>query len=248
MFQSMADHEGASMKRVTVLLAAAWFSAFATGAGAVVISDCCDWAAGWAFSSYGVAAGTATATVEPAGGNPGARLNITTVTPTGADTAFGTAVLTTSSTAAPTAGAPFTLSLDVLSGAGGFGQGQAIQLLVQQGGSVYAMGVGVTGFPLNTFTTLAFAGNFNAASFTLISGGGPATPSFDGTTPTTYGFAAGNNMSATLTQYYDNFRLSIASIGPPVPAATAIPTVSQWGFVALALLVAAFGAALVRRR
>jgi hypothetical protein len=237
------------MKRVIVVFAAVWFAAFASGAGAVVITDCCDWSTGWTFSSYGVAAGTASATVESTAGNPGARLNITTVTPTGADTAFGTGVLTTSSTVAPTSGAAFTLTLDVLSGAGGFGQGQAIQLLVQQSASVYAMPVGITGFPLTTFTTLAFVGTFSASSFTRISGAGPAAPSFDGVTPTTYGFAGGNNMSATLTQYYDNFRLSIPSIGAaPVAAVTNIPTLSQWGFVLLALAVAASGAALARRR
>ena len=37
---------------------------------------------------------------------------------------------------------------------------------------------------------------------------------FHGTAPTHFGFAAGNNMSATLTQYYDNFSLVIADAGP----------------------------------
>ena len=239
------------MKRFAVLLAALCFAGLATSARAVIITDCCDWATGWTFSSYGFAAGTASAVVEGTGGNPGARLNITTVTPTAADIAFGTAVLATS-TAAPAAGAAFTLNIDVLSGPGAFGGGQAIQLLVQQGGSVYAISVGATGFPLSTFTTLAFSGNFNGGSFTRISGAGPATPSFDGTTPTTYGFAAGNSLSATLTQYYDNFRLSIPSIGAPPPVASPavnIPTLSQWGLVLLALLLAGLASsALARRR
>ncbi len=240
------------MKSVTAVIAAACF-AFVTSAQAVVITDCCDWATGWTFSSYGIGAGTATAVVEPTGGNPGARLNVTTVTPTPSDTALGTAVLTTATTVAPLPGATFALNLDALSGAGGFGQGQAIQLLVAQGGSVYALPVGVSGFPLATFTTLTFNGTFNAGSFSKISGAGPTTPAFDGATATTYGFAAGNSMSATLTQYYDNFRLTIPSIGgpppPPPPAAAApIPTLSEWAFLVLALLLAVWGVAAVRRR
>ena len=231
------------MKRaaLAIVLAASLLS---TAARALDILDCCDWATGWTFSSYGVNAGTATATVEASGGNPGARLNVTTVTPTPADTAFATAVLATSTMPAPSSGTPFTLTLDVLSGAGGFGQGQAIQLLVQQGSAVYASALGITGFPLNPFTTLSFGGNFTAASFTLVSGAGPATPSFDGSTPTQFGFAAGNNNSATLTQYYDNFRLTIAS-GVPAPAVVAVPTLSQWAIAVLAGLLAAV--ALLRR-
>ena len=192
---------------------------------------------------------TARAVVEASGGNPGARLNITTVTPTGSDTAFGTAVLTTTSTVAPSATATFALNLDVLSGVGDFGQGQAIQLLVAQGGSVYALPVGITGFPLATFTTLTFNGTFNAGSFSKISGAGPATPAFDGTTATTYGFAAGNNMSATLTQYYDNFRLTIPSIGgPPPPSAAQIPTLSGGALIVLAMLLAGAVAFSLRRQ
>ncbi|MEO5700184.1 MAG: IPTL-CTERM sorting domain-containing protein [Casimicrobiaceae bacterium] len=239
------------MQRPAVLFTSFALLLFAVSARAATITDCCDWASGWAFGSYTVAgAGTASATVEATGGNPGARLNITTVTPTGADTAYGTALLTTSTTAAPAAGAAFTLSLDVLSGAGGFGQGQGIQLLVGQAGSIYAQSVGITGFPLASFTTINFPGNFNAGAFTRISGAGPATPSFDGVTATTYGFAAGNNMSATLTQYYDNFRLVIPSIGGPAvssPAAN-IPTLSEYGLVALGLFIAGLGMIGLRQR
>lgn len=237
------------MKNATAVIAVACLAVFVSSAQAVVITDCCDWATGWTFSSYGFGAGTATAVVEATGGNPGARLNVTTVTPTASDTAFGTAVLTTTSTVAPLPGATFALNLDVLSGAGDFGQGQAIELLVAQGGSVYALPVGVTGFPFATWTTLTFNATFNAGSFTKISGAGPVTPAFDGTTATTYGFAAGNNKSATLTQYYDNFRLTIPSIGaPPPPSVTQIPTLSEGALLALGLLLAVLGIAAVVRR
>jgi len=222
----------------SVVIAAAAFALAGAQAHAAVVSDCCDWSSGWTFSSYGFGVGTATATVEGSGGNPGARLNITTHTPGAPDTAFGTAVLDSVSTPAPTSGAAFTLTLDVLSGAGAFGQGQGIQLLVEQGGSVYAMGVGITGFPLSSFTTLNFNGNFNAGSFAKISGGGPATPSFDGSTTTSYGFAAGNNQSGDLTQYYDNFQLTFNSGAPPA-SIVPVPAVSPWTLPFLGLLIAA---------
>jgi hypothetical protein len=235
------------MKSVVAAFAAVCFAVATGSAQAVVITDCCDWATGWAFSSYTQGTGTATATVEAAGGNPGQRLNITTVTATVSDIAFGTALLTTSGTAAPTAGTAFTLQLDVLSGAGAFGGGQEIALLVAQGGSVYAMDVGATGFPLNSFTTLVFNGNFNAGSFTRVSGGGPLNPSFDGVTTTTYGFSAGNSQSATLTQYYDNFQLTFTA-GGPAATVTPVPTLSEWAMLVLALLLGGFAARAIVRR
>lgn len=207
-------------------------------ANAATITDCCDWStAAWSYSSFGFGVGTATATREASGGNPGARLNVTTVTPASPDTAYATAVYQNFIAPAPLSGSAFSLSLDVLSGPGGFGQGQAIQLLVEQGGTVYGTFLAGTGWPINTFTPLTFPGTFNAAAFTRIFGAGPSVPAFDGVTPTRFGFAAGNNMSATLTQYYDNFSLVIATPAIVAPAA-AIPTLSQWSIALLAVLVA----------
>jgi len=221
--------------------------AAASATAQTVVSDCCDWASGWTFSSYGANAGTASAVVEGSGGNPGARLNITTVTPGSPDTAFGTAILSAVSTAAPVSGGAFTLSIDVLSGAGAFGQGQAIQLLVEQGGSVYELPLGVTGFPISSFTTETFSGTFAAGAFTRVSGGGPATPTFDGATSTRFGFAAGNNMSGTLTQYYDNFRLTIPAVVAAGPAQP-IPSLSTWSLLALIGLLAALTLLRLKRR
>ena len=232
---------------------AAFVTAFALGVmsttvEAVVITDCCDWASGWSFSSYGAAAGTASATVEGSGGNPGARLNITTVTPTVADIAYGTAVLTTSTQPAPVSGTPFTLSLDVLSGPGAFGQGQGIVLLVQQGTTVYAqLAVGATGFPVSPFTTQTFTGTFTPGAFARVIGSGPTLPVFDGSTPTQFGFAAGNSNSGTLTQYYDNFTLSIGGGGVAL-VATPVPTLSQWALILLALGLGVLGTATAVRR
>jgi LPXTG-motif cell wall-anchored protein len=220
-------------KATTVLtaLAAVWMGA----ANAITVSDPSDWSSGWAYSTIETSGvGTAGFTVEPSGGNPGARLNSTTVTPSGADTAFGAAVYLASSLPAPVSGTPFTMSVDVLSGPGGFGQGQGVQVLVSQGGSLYQTSVGITTWPINSFTTLTFSGAFTSGAFTKVSGGGPATPSFDGATPTSFGFAVGNNMSATLTQYYDNWAITFASAAI---ASTPVPTLSTQALLWLGLLM-----------
>jgi hypothetical protein len=216
-------------------------------ASAITISDPTDWTSGWVYSTVEVAgAGTASFTVEPAGGNPGARLNSTTVTPTGADTAFGAALYQAGTVAAPPSGTAFVMRLDVLSGPGDFGQGQAVQALVGQGGSIYQTPVGITGFPLNSWTTITYNGTFTAGAFTKVSGPGPPTPSFDGVTPTSFGFAVGNNMSATLTQYYDNWNTTFALAGPVgnVP----IPALSNGSLLLLTVLVALAVFAARRRR
>ena len=191
----------------------------------------------FSFGSHGNGVATATVVREAAGGNPGARLNITTIT-TFTDTAFGTAVKNDFTTNASLAGTSFTLSLDVLSGAGGFGQGQAIELLVEQNGTVYATPLGITGFPRN-FDTVTFNGVFNAGSFTRVIGGGPLTPSFNGGVTTRFGFGGGNLNSLTLTQYYDNFRLEINAVTAPPGPVTPVPTLSTWGMMTLALLMTA---------
>src|SRR5580765_7444312 len=120
------------MAQIATVVAAGALVLFGTGCqGIVLVSDCCDWASGWTFSSFGSSGGTASAVVEGSGGNPNARLNVTTVTG-GSGTAGGTAIRSGVSTVTPLSGTSFTLQLDVLSGAGAFGQGQAIALLVEQ--------------------------------------------------------------------------------------------------------------------
>lgn len=84
----------------------------------------------WSFSSTG----TATVTREANGGNTGPRLNLTTVS---GPSVYGTAIMTDFSTIAQLAGASFSLSIDVLSGPGSNGQGQAIMILVEQAGTFY---------------------------------------------------------------------------------------------------------------
>ena len=232
--------------RAFAALGAAALALFATSVQAIVVSDCCDWQSGWTFGSFGSGGGTASAVVEPTGGNPNARLNITTVT-TGS--AGGTAILAGASVATPLSGTGFTLQLDVLSGAGAFGQGQGISLLVEQGGSVYIQSLGTTGFPLNAFTTQQYFGTFSPGSFALLSGGGPANPTFDGVATMRVGFAASNSTSGTLTQYYDNFGVTFAEAPTQQAELVAVPTLSQYALVALAaMLVLGAWVSLARRR
>ncbi|MEO8740876.1 MAG: hypothetical protein ABI537_14395 [Casimicrobiaceae bacterium] len=232
-------------------ISAAWVVfvgiAFCAGSSsAATVSDPSDWASGWVYSTIEVSGtGTASFAVLPTGGNPGARLASTTVTPTGADTAFGAALYQPASLAAPTSGTPFVMQLDVLSGAGGFGQGQGVQVLVEQAGSMYQTSVGITGFPFNTFTTLTFNGTFTSSAFVKVSGAGPTNPSFDGVTPTRFGFAVGNNMSATLTQYYDNWNITFTS--GVASSAAPIPILSNAALLMLGLLIV-IGAGLALRR
>ncbi len=190
----------------------------------------------WTFDSTG----TASVTREASGGNPGARLNVTTVS---GSTVFGTAIKSDFSTGALLAGATFSLSFDVKSGSGAFGQGQSIQLLVEQGGTIYGLSVGVTGFPRN-FDTVTFNGTLNAGSFTRLIGAGPSTPTFDGSVVTRFGFAAGNTSSGTLTQYYDNFRLELSGVGGPV---VAVPALSLPMYALLGLALTAVGLLLLKR-
>jgi hypothetical protein len=162
----------------------------------------------WTFD----ATGTATVTREGSGGNSGARLNVTTVS--GA-VVYGTAIESDFSTNVPLAGVPFTLSLDVRSGPGAFGQGQGIQLVVEQNGTIYGTSLGATSFPHSIFDPITFSGTLNPGSFTRLVGDGSSTPQFDGTVVTRFGFAAGNASSGTLTQYYDNFVFELMTSSHP---------------------------------
>jgi hypothetical protein len=167
----------------------------------------------WDFGSTG----TATVSREVAGGNPGAFLNVTTVS---GITVYGTAIKTDFSTDLALAGVTFELKLDVFSGPGAQGQGQRILGLVEQNSSVYGIDLGITGYP-HSWDTLTFGGTFSDTSFPLLSGAGPATPDFSGGTTTFFGFAAGNSNSGTLTQYYDNYTLDVSI---PAPGAILLGT------------------------
>ena len=189
---------------LTVALATAFHCLASSDARAGILYDG-DFSA-WSFG----ATGTASVVREASGGNLGARLNITTIS--GAEV-YGTAVKTDYSTSVGFAGDPFSLSLDVKSGPGSFGDGQRILLLVEQSGTIYGKSLANTDYPHN-WDTLTFTGAFNAAEFPRLLGPGPSLPNFNGA-PTSFGFAGGNANSATLTQYYDNFQLDSPAVPEP---------------------------------
>lgn len=193
--------------RKLYIVALVTFAIFSTSTEAAVITDG-DFSM-WSFGSVG----TATVSREDTDGNPGARLNITTVS---GPQAFGTAIKSDFSTNLSLAGNTFELQLDVLSGPGSFDEGQRIYLLVEQNSSIYGASLDITGFPLN-WDTLSFTGSFLESSFSLLSGSGSTTPDFSGGINTYFGFAGANSISGTLTQYYDNFSLDIAAV--PLPPA-----------------------------
>lgn len=168
----------------------------------------------WSFGATINPPSTANVTREAAGGNPDARLNVSTFS---GPTILGTAIKTDYSSSDALAGDPFTLMLDMLNGPGAHGDGQGIDFLVEQNGTLYSMGLGNTGSTHVNWDTLTFNGNLNAGGFALLSGGGPANPDFSGATPTRFGFGAGNTNSSFLTMYYDNFSLDSAALTAAVP-------------------------------
>jgi hypothetical protein len=167
----------------------------------------------WSFSAFGENGGTATPTVFPSGGNPGAYLQILTNTGNisgSGDQAGISAIYLGDSTSAALSGA-FELDLDVTSIGDSGSQGQVIDLMVDQAGTLYSDYLGATGVP-SGWTTEMFHGTFLASDFANLSGSGPAQPDFSGGTQTYFGFFAGNETSNIFAQNYDNFSLSNQSL------------------------------------
>jgi hypothetical protein len=157
---------GGGMKTGTWLLGAAFFFALAS-AHAQNISD--NDFRQWSFGAYGVG-GVATASVVPPKGASPRRLKVSTLTLPG-DSAFATAIKGDFVTSAALAGARFTMTLGVLGGDGAFGAGQAIALLLEQAGSLYALPVGETKVE-SSHAMLPFSGTLVAERFTRVAGGG----------------------------------------------------------------------------
>jgi hypothetical protein len=173
----------------------------------------------WIFGAGGDAA-TSTVTREATGGNPDARLNLTNHGGCCLNV-FGRAH-DPDQVSTSLEGLPFTLSLDVLDGPGSFGQGQAISLLVEQGGVLYSRSLGLTFVGHSpTFDTLQFPSSFVASQFSRLDGMA-GIPNFDGSVATRFGFVGSNSGSGDLTMYYDNYLLSLDAVTP-----TATPTVTQ---------------------
>src|SRR6185312_3874882 len=105
----------------------------------------------WSFSSVGAGS----MTVDGANGNPASGLNVTTTTAFTSDFVYGIGVDLNFSTAEALSGI-FSLGLDVKSGAGDFGSGQAVSLIVKQGSDLYSEILGTTNYPHTNFDTLTF--------------------------------------------------------------------------------------------
>jgi hypothetical protein len=172
---------------------------------------------GWSFTNSGSGGGSATMSRQASGGNPGACLNVTTMTGMThagsgiTESGWGIGVDPNWTVLEPLEGTQFVMGFDVLAGAGSFGQGQAVGLIVQQGTACYLdiVSTPVTGFE-TSWTPESFNGTFDAMNFRLQAGSGPSQPDFGGATATTFGFTAFNGDSGALTQYYDNISLTVA--------------------------------------
>lgn len=195
------------MKRSAVLFGA-FLAVVALETRAAVVLNDGDFTA-WVFGSIGQ---TANASREATGGNPGARMTITTDSASG--TAYGYGFKSDYATNVPLEGTAYTLTVDV--------QGatllQALELIVEQGGTVYRKGIGDTGTRA-TYTTLVFPGTLTAASFTKLAGPGPAQPVLTGGTATRFGIAGGNTFSSVIVFRYDNVRLDLAAVAGTDPCA-----------------------------
>lgn len=218
-----------TLTRICSLLLAFGIAALAMPAKAATVADG-DFSA-WSFGSTFNPPSTASITREPTGGNPDARLNSSTFS---GPTILGTAIKTDYSSSDALAGVPFTLSLDVLNGPDAFGDGQGVDFLVRQNGTIYSMGLGNTGSTHINWDTLTFNGTFNAGSFADLATGA-AHPDFSGATPTQFGFGAGNTISSYLTMYYDNFSLqsaALSAIPEPETYAMLFAGLGLLGFIA----------------
>ena len=160
------------MKRLTALVAMCLAVAAFESRAAVVFNE--GEFSAWSFGSH---TGAAFAGREPAGGNPGARL---VITPSATVLSYGWGYKSDYSTTVVLAGTAFMLTVDILSGLNVAGDGQALQLIVEQAGSLYALPIGTTGVRTAFSPPLVVNGTFNAASFTKVSGGGPVTPDSPG--------------------------------------------------------------------
>jgi hypothetical protein len=180
----------------------------------------------WTFGATGSAIVT----------NKGSYIDVTTIS---GPVVYGTAIKSDFSTLLPIDNASFTLQLDVKSGPGDFGEGQAIMLLVEQDAGIYGKWLGDT-YVHQDWDTLSFTGSLVENTFPLLMGSGPAYPNFTGNVETYFGFAGGNHISGVLTQYYKNFNLDIESVGNNLPVPES-DTLLLFGAGIIGLIILRFG-------
>ena len=220
--------------------------------------------ANWALTQFTAGnGGSSTAAQSLAGGNPGAFRNVTDVL-NAAPVGLNTIVLSTSiytpftyNPAVSGAIASINYSEDAACTASCFGSGQSTGPALLQGGNRYILSSStvVTG-PSATWTNHALSG-LTAADFGLVNvtAGGSIFdntqhPNFSaGGAPIQLGFFRANGTSVsgpgyTLSAGIDNWQVTVAA---GAPAATIVPTLSEWSIAALALAIALIGFAWTRR-
>ena len=117
------------------------------------------------------------------------------------------------------------MSLDFKSGAGAFGNGQTLMLVVLQAGHYYGLGAGPTGVS-STWATHS-AGPLSGAGVSWAGTTLDTTlqvPDFSPSgAPMKFGFAAGNHISWNLTNFYDNWSVTLStSAAVPEPSTSVV--------------------------
>lgn len=129
------------------------------------------------------------------------------------------------------------MQYDFLSGPGAFGNGQAIDIVLFQDNHFY--GVYTGGTRLSSSWTTRTTDQYGISDFDHSWAG----DSFDAVLqlpdwsanggPIQFGFAAGNHISRTLTNYYDNWSISIDFTSIPEPSTILLLGLGLGGFVTL---------------
>jgi hypothetical protein len=226
--------------------------ALSSPAAAQTVSDSTFLDANWALTQFSAGnGGSSTATQSLSGGNPGAFRNVTDVL-VSASGGNNTVVLSTSIytpfTYNPAVSGAITsvnYSEDAACTGGCFGAGQSTGPALLQGGDLFILSSSsvITG-PLGTWTNHALSG-LTAADFGVVNVTSPTPTIFDNTqhpdfsaggAPIQFGFFRANSTGVNQTGYtlsagIDNWRVTIAAV-------SAIPTLSGWGMIAMALALA----------
>ena len=112
------------------------------------------------------------------------------------------------------------MSIDWKSGPGAFGAGQAIAIVIFQDDYFYGFHTGTTGTSSSwtSYSSAPMDLTDSAFSWNSATGVVAGSPDFseDGS-PIRFGFAGTNSNSGTLTNYYDNWSMTINTNSAPVP-------------------------------
>ena len=174
----------------------------------------------WSFGELSSSNSSATASVAETSGNPLPSITVTTRT---GSIAWGWAINEAAVWNPSIHGPISTISLDIdVKSITGWGQGQALRLVVEQEGRLYFgpdPGVSHNTGSSSTWHTVS-GGPLLAEDFVHMTGPWSwdpgENPDFSsGGAPLQFGFAAGNANSGTYTQLYDNWSMSLDVIPEP---------------------------------